>query len=715
MGSGSWSKINNGTLPNVSVNMLEFTNATNPKRLRAATHGRGIWELFELSQQTLKVDKPTYGCANTARIELVSIDAGTGTQTVTVASAAEPAGETVTLVESPVGSGIFRGELALTPAAGTSGDGSLTVWNADSLSVSWRGGVLQAHAVVDCSVCEGSTATGGNLRVESFALSTQGGDGDEFLDNCEHGVVTFALRNVGAGALTNVRVAGVTSSNPSVRVRRLPVLSGTLPQCGSTFGNVRVEASGMQPGERIALDVELTSDEMASSGVSRTLSVVYDPAEQDFTRLASKTFSFEGGMEGWEAIAGTFLRSTANGGGAQLTPTYLASSSLTSGICDQVRSPVVKLTGSSTLTVYNQFSTEPMSDTWYDRANVAIFDVAAGTRTTVVPSGGRPYLAEGPNGVCATGGEPGWAGPGPGWLPSNWTAADLGAAALAGKKVQLDVAYGTDPTASLTGLQIDEVTLTNFDLQGADAQPDACSFCTPEIDDFDPGVEYVGGWFGFNDPGATTGRYHVREGVNPSGAVARVVFDGASITYLYGKDKDGGTADLYLDGVRVATLSYLDADGTSFGYSVTYANLGAGGHVFEVRHVSGNVFVDGFRFNCASGLGADGEAPQLRSTQSDSTARSTDGPLITRIVEVMPGDVGFHVLVEGLPAPVTVTLLGPLGNVVASGGVRVPGFTASGLDAGALPPGTYTVRFPNTLALGKTALVSTLRTYPAPH
>jgi len=32
---------------------------------------------------------------------------------------------------------------------------------------------------------------------------------------------------------------------------------------------------------------------LESSGVSRTLSVVYDPAEQDFTRLATKTFSFD--------------------------------------------------------------------------------------------------------------------------------------------------------------------------------------------------------------------------------------------------------------------------------------------------------------------------------------------------------------------------------------------------------------------------------------
>ena len=454
---------------------------------------------------------------------------------------------------------------------------------------------------------------------------------------------------------------------------------------------------------------------MAARGTSRTLSVVYDPAEQDFSRIASKTFSFESGMEGWTTMSGTFVRSTDNGGGAQLSGTYLASSALTSGMCDQVRSPVVKLTGSSTLTVYNQFVTEPMSDTWYDRGNVGIFDVAAATRTTVVPSGGRPYLASGPNGVCATGGQPGWAGAGPGWLPSTWSAADLGAASLAGRKVQLDVAYGTDPTASATGLWIDEVTLTDFDLQGADAQPDACAFCTPEIDDADPGVEYTGGWVQKNDNTATAGRYRKRCGNNPKGAVAKVVFEGASITYLYGVSAAGGSADLYLDGVKVTTLSYAGSGNPTFGRSITFANLAPGGHTFEVRHVSGTVFVDGFKFNCASGGGADRSAPAVANQQSDKTATSADGAVINVPVEVKPGDLAVSVLVEGLPSAVTVQLLGPLGQLVASGGARVPGLAASGLDTTApLSPGNYTVRIPNPLLPGQTATVSVVRTIPAP-
>src|SRR5439155_18173749 len=139
--------------------------------------------------------------------------------------------------------------------------------------------------------------------------------------------------------------------------------------------------------------------------------------------------------------------------------------------------------------LYNQFATEPMSDAWYDRANIGIFDVASGARNLIVPSGGRTYLASGPNGTCGTGGQPGWAGPGPGWLQSTWTATDLNAASLAGRKVRLDIAYGTDTSASGTGFWFDDVTLTDVYAQGPDQQSDVCPV---DLDDSDGAIEYTG-------------------------------------------------------------------------------------------------------------------------------------------------------------------------------------------------------------------------------
>ena len=718
-GGGEWVRINNRLLPHVSINMLQFTNATEPKRLRAATHGRGIWELFEQAGSTLSLDRESYDCGGVAAISLLTPATGAGGQQVTVSSAGEPGGEVVTLLETPPGSGHYTAEVPLSPVAAGAGDGAITVLNGDHIVVQWSAGGLEARAVVDCDACGGgSTAAGGNLRVDpaGIVLSVAGGDGDEFLDNCETGTVSFEVANVGAGDLTGVRIERVTSSNSAVRVQPLPatVASG-LARCAKAQAALELDAAGLAPGEILELALELTADEMAAAGVSRTVTVRFDPTEQDFSFVDSRTYGFETGMEGWEVVRGSFERTEAGAGGALLTSHYLASSELTSGICDEVRSPVVKLTPESTLTIHNQFEIEPITDAWYDRANVGLFDVATGSRTTVVPGLGRPYLAEGANGTCVTGGQPGWAGPGPGWLPSAWSAADLGAAEIAGRRVQVDVAYGTDPLVALTGLWIDEVTLTDFELQGADAQDDVCpSPCTPELGDGDPAVEYTGGWHRKSDPAATGGSYHRRVGNNPKGAVARVVFEGDGITYLYAVSSAGGAADLYLDGALADTVSYAGQGAIAFGHALTWSGLGAGSHELAIVHRSGAVYVDGFRFDCASGAGADPGAPAFRSETTTETASAGEGPMIVRSFEVAPGTVELSVVVEGSALPVTVELLDTLGNLLASGGQLLPGLALSGLDTPVELSGTYTVRFANTLAPGKAATISVAATVRAP-
>ena len=269
-----------------------------------------------------------------------------------------------------------------------------------------------------------------------------------------------------------MRIVRVTASNPGVSVGAVPVaVAASLAQCATAQVTYRFVAGGLTPGETLTLNIDVTSDELAARGITRSLSVAFKDTQQSWVFRSSKTYSFESGMDGWTVVQGTFARQTT-GGGANLTSTYLASSSLIDGACDEVRSPAVKLTPSSTLAVYNQYSTEPMSDAWYDRANVGIVDPSAGTRTPVVPSGGRPYLASGPNGVCVVAGQPGWAGPGPGWLPSTWTAADL--RLNDGRRVYIDVGYGTDSSVSGTGFWLDEVTLTNFMEIGPDQQSTSC-------------------------------------------------------------------------------------------------------------------------------------------------------------------------------------------------------------------------------------------------
>lgn len=314
------------------------------------------------------------------------------------------------------------------------------------------------------------------MKANSESLSVAGGDADPFIDNCETGEVKFIVNNSGIGDLTNVRIVSVTPlSHPAtVITTSLPaIFAAKLPECSNAEGNFTFMASNLSYNDTLRFQVSVTADEIFP--LTRGLIAEFVGAESDFSALqATKTFSFESSMEDWSVPSGTFNRTSAGGGG-NLTSFYLASSSLVDGQCDVARSPILQLSASSTLSLYNQFSTEPMSTSWFDRANIGVIDLSNKKRMTISPDGGaRPYLASGSGGACATSGQPGWAGPGPGWLQSTWSNSALLAATFAGKNIQLDMAYGTDSSVSLAGFWFDEVALTNVKYQIPDTQTNSC-------------------------------------------------------------------------------------------------------------------------------------------------------------------------------------------------------------------------------------------------
>jgi hypothetical protein len=544
---------------------------------------------------------------------------------------------------------------------------------------------------------------------------SSGGDGDDFIDNCETGTVSFGVVNSGEVPLTHVRVVSVEPlGQPGIQVLSTPAVAASLTPCQATEGTFQFHASGLTSGETVAFRVEITADELAPATVEHRVELL--AAESDFAKMASATFGFDtaGDLQGWNVVQGTFAQGNL---GAGATPFHLASSSFQDSRCDEIQSPLLRLSPTSTLSLANQFVIEPgvavQEPTgtlgYFDRANVGLRDVWTGARTTIAPDGGRLYDASGPNGTCVTQGQPGWSGPGPGFAASTWSAAALNpGGAFAGKLVRLDVAYGTDTNLSLLGFQFDQVTLTNFEIQAPDAQSDVCRVCRT-IDDNDPAVEYRGGWSSKAQAEASNGIYHRRMGAspNPGRPYARVVFTGDAITYFYGKAAAGGTSNVYVDGVLRQVLSYNAANQTpTFGHSVTYSGLGPGSHELRIEHVSGTVFVDGFEL-CSGGQG-DASAVRYRSeTQSSQPGLL---PLLTRTVTVGPADEQVSVIVEGMAAPLSVVLLDPLGRKVASGGALIPGLPASGLDALVSSPGTYTVQVLNPLGLTGKVDLSIART-----
>ena len=105
----------------------------------------------------------------------------------------------------------------------------------------------------------------------------------------------------------------------------------------------------------------------------------------------------------------------------------------------------------------------------------------------MTPSAGRAYNASGTGGTCGTDLQGGWAGANATWATSTWNAAALQSGTFAGQLVQLETRYGTDSSVNNFGFRFDEVTLTNIDMQIADAQSNACASNILLIDGFNGG------------------------------------------------------------------------------------------------------------------------------------------------------------------------------------------------------------------------------------
>ncbi len=333
-----------------------------------------------------------------------------------------------------------------------------------------------------------SPVAGVNLAIDeaSAAVATATGDGDPFLDNCESADITFDIVNIGSGPQSNVRVVAFEStSHPGIQVHTdLPLVVGDFnADCDLLQAQLAFTAAGLAFQDTVEFRVAVTSDELDALGIVKSGTLTLSEAESDFQGFATLTWDFEDGEQGWQEIRGTFDRT--GGDGANGSAFFIASSAFLDGQCDQIRSPLLRLSTTSTLSLYNRFGIEPVFETgvFYDRANVGLLDVEADTRTSVSPDGGRLYNASGVNGTCGTENQEGWADTMDAWAQSTWSASALEAAAFAGRPTKLAIHYGTDPTANDFGFHFDDVTLTDFELQVADTQDDACSVlgCTVAV------------------------------------------------------------------------------------------------------------------------------------------------------------------------------------------------------------------------------------------
>ena len=342
------------------------------------------------------------------------------------------------------------------------------------------------------SSCSSATPTGtggGVTLIPSLAtITTPGGDGDPFLDNCETVTVTVPVSNTGTTTLTNLRVVAASSpSHPATTVfTPLPaVISPSFAVCSTANASASMQMQGVAQGDVVTVRLEVTANEFAG-GVEVFEGTVQRDTEGDFQFQATKTWSFAADADGWSVTSGTFNRT--NTGTYFPSPdnnSFWQSSTNLNSQCDVIESPVLRLSATSTMTLSTNFSTETNDGQWWDRANIGLVNSSSGARTVLVPSSGRPYQASGVNGVCGTTGQVGWAGLQNTWAASNWSSAALASQAnIAGR---LEIRYGTDELVFGDGFRWDGLTLTNFDIVAADAQSNTCISPIVFIDGFNAG------------------------------------------------------------------------------------------------------------------------------------------------------------------------------------------------------------------------------------
>jgi hypothetical protein len=217
------------------------------------------------------------------------------------------------------------------------------------------------------------------------------------------------------------------------------------------------------------------------------------------------------------------------------------------------------------------------------------------------------------------------------------------------------------------------------------------------FDQEDAHVSYAKGWHLVSSSNASGGSYRYHTGSPSNGVSFAFEVSGGSgaLVYHYAKSTEGGTADVYIDGVFKQTINYAGSSGTNknpqFGFSARYAGLTLGAHTFELRNVKGPAFVDRFCLEDSAFT----TTPATGPGSTTSLVNMLD-PLVEMLqtVQVPVGAQAIAVAAQSRDgSPVRLLLLDPLGGILA---------TADGLTGMAVIertialPGAYVVKVVNT-------------------
>ena len=231
------------------------------------------------------------------------------------------------------------------------------------------------------------------------------------------------------------------------------------------------------------------------------------------------------------------------------------------------------------------------------------------------------------------------------------------------------------------------------------------------IEDNDNRIAYSAGWHLINNAGASAGHFRYHKG-GSSQHFAKLDFNvpagsAGSITYSFAKSKKGGTGDVYLDGQYKQTINYASNGGSTEApefnsqYQLQFSNLSAGSHTFEIKNMSGVVYVDRFSLESA---GSNASPPTGPGATSNESASAPGGQASSSSYQMQPGSQELSIAAESSAVvPFKVLLIDPNGLTLQTADAS---FGSAVLNVPVTQSGVYVIKVVN-LSLGPLQFTTT--------
>lgn len=235
----TWTRINNGQLPHVKIHVLEFSNATLPngiRPLRAATHGRGIWELEESAcgtPPTISGFSPTSGIVG-ASVVITGTNFTGATSVKFNGISASFTVDSATQITATVPAGATSGKLTVSTSA------SCSTTSATNFTV------IVAPTITSFSPgsgCAGTSVIITGTNLDSVTSVKFNGTSASFTINGPTQITATAPVGVTAGTISVTNPAGTATSSASFTVTSTAISSFS-PASGPIGTNVTITGSG---------------------------------------------------------------------------------------------------------------------------------------------------------------------------------------------------------------------------------------------------------------------------------------------------------------------------------------------------------------------------------------------------------------------------------------------------------------------------------------